>query len=131
MGASLVVQWVRIYLSMKGTWTGSIPGPGGFHVPQSNKPTRHNYQAHVLQLLRPERLKPLLGSDERSHCNAKPAHRNWRKPTQSNKDLGQQNFKNVLKKKQTTIKTSSFLLDAFYIIYFKRYGILFLQFLMT
>ena len=48
--------------------TGSSPGPGRSHMPQSNK-------AHVLQLLKSARLEPVL-CNKRSHRSEKPAHRN-------------------------------------------------------
>ena len=55
--------------------TGSSPGPGRSHMPQSS-------QAHAPQLLslhstaREQRiLKPML-CNKRSHCNKKPAHCN-------------------------------------------------------
>ena len=48
--------------------TGSSPGPGRSHMPQSN-------WAHVPQLLKPARLEPVL-CNKRSHRNEKPAHRN-------------------------------------------------------
>ena len=35
IGASLVVQWLRVRLPMQGT-TGSSPGPGGSHMPRSD-----------------------------------------------------------------------------------------------
>ena len=39
------------------------------------KPVRHNYWAHVPQLLKPAGLEPML-RNKRSHRNEKPAHRN-------------------------------------------------------
>ena len=48
--------------------TGSSPGPGRSHVPQS-------YWARVPQLLKPVRLEPVL-HNKRSHRNEKPAHCN-------------------------------------------------------
>ena len=66
---------------------GSIPGLGRSHMPRSNKPVCHNYWActlepasynnwaHVLQLLKPACLEPVL-YNKRSHRNEKPAHRN-------------------------------------------------------
>ena len=38
------------------------------------KPVRHNYWAHVPQLLKPARLEPMLRS-KKSHRNEKPVHR--------------------------------------------------------
>ena len=46
--------------------TGSSPGPGRSHMPQSNN-------ARVPQLLKPTRLEPVLCS-KRSHHNEKPTH---------------------------------------------------------
>ena len=74
---------------------GSIPGPGRPHMPWSNqarvpqllslcsrarepqlmKPAHCNYSAHVLQLLKPAHLDPVL-CNKRSHCNKKPAQHN-------------------------------------------------------
>ena len=34
--------------------TGSIHGPGGFHMLEATKPVLHNYLAHMLQLLKSE-----------------------------------------------------------------------------
>ena len=79
---------------------GSIPDPGRSHMPQSNQAhapqllslrsrarepqlvslcalghASHNYRAHVLQLLNPACLEPVL-HNKRSHDNEKPTHRN-------------------------------------------------------
>ena len=69
-GTSLVVQWLRIRLSMQGTQVQSLIREG---------PTCHgatepvpNYRAHVLQLLKPVCLEPMLR--KRSHCKEKPTH---------------------------------------------------------
>ena len=65
--------------------TGSIPGPGGCHMPQATKPVRHhhwastlelethNYWAHGLQLLKPKCLELVL-HNKGSLCNEKPTH---------------------------------------------------------
>ena len=47
---------------------GSIPGPGRFHMPQSNEAVCHNYQSLCA-------LKLMLFT-KRSHHNEKPAHQN-------------------------------------------------------
>ena len=52
--------------------TGSSPGPGRSHMPQSNKPVHHNYWACALE---PACLEPVL-YNERDHHNEKPAHHN-------------------------------------------------------
>ena len=75
-------------LLARGGDTGSSPGPGRFHMPQSNyarvrhnfwacalEPANHNYWAHVSQLLKPMYLEPML-HNKRSHRNEKPAHSN-------------------------------------------------------
>ena len=41
---------------------------------RATKPMRHNYWAHVPQLLKPVRLEPML-HNKRSHCSEKPMHR--------------------------------------------------------
>ena len=41
----------------------------------ATKPMRHNYWAHVLQLLKPARLEPML-RNKRSHRDEKHTHRN-------------------------------------------------------
>ena len=63
--------------------TGSIPGPGRSHMPQSNEACAPQLlslqatttEARVPQLLKPARLEPVL-RNKRSHRNEKPAHRN-------------------------------------------------------
>ena len=42
-------------------------------------PVRHNYWAHVPQLLKPAGLEPTLWN-KRSHHNEKPVHRNEEQP---------------------------------------------------
>ena len=70
--ASLVTQWLRIHLPMQGTWVQSLaqedPTCRG-----ATKPVRHNCWAHVLQLLKPVSLEPVL-HNKRSHHNEKPVH---------------------------------------------------------
>ena len=43
------------------------------------KPVRHNYWAHVPQLLKPTHLEPML-HNKRSHRNEKLAHHNEEQP---------------------------------------------------
>ena len=70
---SLVAQWLRIRLSMQGTrvqyLARKIPHAAEQLSPcawaWALEPTCHNYWAHVLQLLKPARLEPML-------CNEKP-----------------------------------------------------------
>lgn len=67
--------------------TGSITGPGGFHIPWGN-------YAYVPQLLSPPALQPEL-RNKRSHWSEKPMHHNrrvtparcnWRKAMCKNED---------------------------------------------
>ena len=78
LGTSLVVQWLRILLTMQGTRVWSLvwedPTCRG-----ETKPVCHDYWAHVLQLLKPACLEPTL-RNKRSHRNEKPAHRNEEYP---------------------------------------------------
>ena len=45
-GASLVAQWLRIYLPMQGTWIQSLVRELRYHMPRGNK-------AHTLQIKKP------------------------------------------------------------------------------
>ena len=66
-GASLAVQWAGICLPMQETQVRSLVGEDS---------TRHGVtKAHVPQLLKPERLEPVL-LNKRSHCYEKPTHHN-------------------------------------------------------
>ena len=82
-GASLVAQWLRIRLPVQGTWVRALvredPTCRGATKPVHHsywacalEPVSHNYWAHVLQLLKPAHLEPVL-CNKRSHCNEKPA----------------------------------------------------------
>ena len=84
IGASLVVQWLRIRLSMQGTWVRALvredpPCRGAPKPVRHNywagtlEPASHNYWAHAPQLLKPARLEPML-RNKRSHCSEKPFH---------------------------------------------------------
>ena len=103
--ASLVAQWLRIYLPMQGTWVRALvqedPTCHGATKPvQHNywacalEPASHNYWARVPQLLKPVRLesvlcnkkKPLQWEAHTPQRRVAPAHRNQRKPTHSNED---------------------------------------------
>ena len=72
--ASLVAQWLRIHLPMQGIQVRALvredPTCRG-----ATKPVRHNYWAHMLQLLKPVCLEPVL-CNKRNHRNEKPTHRN-------------------------------------------------------
>ena len=71
---------------MQGTWVRALtwedPTCNGATKPVRHnywacalEPMGHSYWARVLQLLKPERLEPVL-RNKRSHHNEKPAHRN-------------------------------------------------------
>ena len=75
-------QWLRICLPVQGTQVRSLLRED----PTTTEPVRHiywspralgsacrNYWAHVLQLLNPVRLEPML-CNKRSHCREKPVH---------------------------------------------------------
>ena len=74
IGASLVVQWLRIHLPRQGTRVWALvredPTCRG-----ATKPVRHKYWALVPQLLKPAHLESVL-HNKGSHLNEKPAHRN-------------------------------------------------------
>ena len=76
--ASVVVQWLRIRLPMQGTRVWALVGEDPT-CHRANKPVRHNYWARTPQLLKPERLEPVL-HNKRSHCNEKPTHHNKEYP---------------------------------------------------
>ena len=86
LGASLVAQWLRIRLPVQGTRVWSLvredPTCRGATKPVRHnywacalEPVSHNYWAHMLQLLKPTHLEPVLCS-KRGHCNEKPVHCN-------------------------------------------------------
>ena len=84
--ASLMVRWLRIHLPMQGTWVLALVRED----PTCRRATKpmchsywacalesvsHNYWAHMLQLLKPVHLEPVL-RNKGSHRNEKPAHHN-------------------------------------------------------
>ena len=73
-GASLVVQWLRIFLSMQGTQVRTLVQEDPT-CRRATKPRRHNYRARVPQLLKLVCLEPVF-HHKRSHCNEKPMHHN-------------------------------------------------------
>ena len=76
-----MVQWIRIRLPMQGTWARSPVQEDSTYLGASKpmqhnwvctlEPTDHNYWACVLQIRKPEFLKPVL---QRSHLSEKPMH---------------------------------------------------------
>ena len=88
--ASLVVQWLRIHLSIQGTrvqalawedptWHRAIKPVRHNYWACALESTSHNYEARMPQLLKPVRLEPVL-CNKRSHCNEKPTHHSGEKP---------------------------------------------------
>ena len=85
-GTSLVAQWLRICLPMRGPWVRALvwedPTCRGATKPVCHnywacalEPASHNDWAREPQLLKPACLEPML-LNKRSHCNEKPAHCN-------------------------------------------------------
>ena len=83
---SVVVQRLRIWLPMQGTWVQALvredPTCRRATKPVHHnywacalEPTSHNYWAPVPQLLKPTRLEPVL-RNKRSHHKEMPVHRN-------------------------------------------------------
>ena len=108
LGASLVVQWLRICLPTQGTWVRSLVR-GGFHILWSN-------QAPVPQLLSPPTVEPMLcnkGSHAmRSPCTTTkrivPTSCNYRKLVCSNKDSAQPKKNKTQNKYMHSIPTHVF-----------------------
>ena len=75
---SLVAQWWRIRLPMPGTRVRALVREDPTYR-GTTKPVRHNYWAHVPQLLKTAHLEPVL-RNKRSHFNEKPAHHNEEQP---------------------------------------------------
>ena len=71
---SLVAQWIRIYLPIKGTQVWSLVQEDST-CRGTTKPASHNYWARVPQLLKPACLDPVL-YNKRSHRNEKASHYN-------------------------------------------------------
>ena len=72
-GTSLVAQWLRICLPMKGIRVRPLVREDRTCC-RATKPVCHSYWALVPQLRKLMRLEPLL--HKRSHHNEKPTHRN-------------------------------------------------------
>ena len=82
----LVVEWLRIPLTMQGTWVQSLVQEDPTW-PRTTKPVCGNYWALepesysywtcVLHLKKPTRLKPMF-HNKKSRCDEKPMHRNLR-----------------------------------------------------
>ena len=81
-GTSLVVQWLRIRLSMQGiqvrtlvredpTWRGATKPVRHNYWACALEPTSHNYWAHTPQLLKPTPLEPVL-CNKRSQAMRSP-----------------------------------------------------------
>ena len=90
-GTSLLVQWLRIWLPMQGTWVRSLvwedPTCHGATKPMCHnhwacplEPVSHNYWTCSPQLLKPTCLETVF-CNKRSHCNKKPVHHNKEYPS--------------------------------------------------
>ena len=69
---SLVVEWIRIYLPMQGTWVRSLVLKDSTCC-RATKPLSHNFWAHVLQLPNLACPEPVLHS-KRSSLKEKLMH---------------------------------------------------------
>ena len=84
-GTSLVVQWLRICLPVKGTWVQSLVGEDSTHRGAIKPVCCNHCNPHVLDLAL---------CTKRSHSSEKPVHhkqnrpccRSQRKPKSSNED---------------------------------------------
>ena len=74
LGASLVVQWLRIRLPMQGTWVRALVQEDPICC-GATKPMCLRSRACEPQLLKSACIEPMLRS-KRSHRNEKPMHRN-------------------------------------------------------
>ena len=72
--ASLVVQWLRIHLAMKGAPVQPLVQEDPICC-RAPKPMLHNYRALRQKTLKTESLE-LVFLNKRSHHSEKPAHRN-------------------------------------------------------
>ena len=70
IGACLVVLWLRIHLQLQGTQVWSLVWENSTWR-RATKPVRHNYWAHMLQVLTLTLLEPVLGN-KRSSCKEEP-----------------------------------------------------------
>ena len=104
LGASLVVQQLGIHLPMRGTQVHALVQEDPTCL-GATKPVRHNYWAHVPQLLKPVCLEPVL-RNKRNHRNEKPVHRNRVAPCspQLEKACAQQRRPNAAKNKLINFK---------------------------
>ena len=95
--ASLVAQWLRICLSMQGTWVWALvredPTCRGAGKPVRHnyracalEPTSHNYWAHMPRACALQQEKPSQWEARAPQWRVAPARRNYRKPTHNNED---------------------------------------------
>ena len=71
-GTSLVGQWLGVHLPGQGTRVWALVQED-HTCHRATGPVHHNYWAHVLQLLKPARLEPVL-CNGRGHHNEKHVH---------------------------------------------------------
>ena len=86
MGTSLVAQWLRICLTMQGTWVRALV----WEDPTCRRATAHAPQLLSLRAATTEAREPRARALQR---RVAPAHHNQRKPTCSNKDPTQPKIK--------------------------------------
>ncbi|KAJ8781495.1 hypothetical protein J1605_010994 [Eschrichtius robustus] len=67
--------WVQALVREDPTCRGARPTHHNYRSPRTLGPKCRNYQARMLQLLKPMRLEPVL-RNKRSHPYEKPAHHN-------------------------------------------------------
>ena len=85
LGASLVAQWLRVCLPMKGTRVQALvwedPTCRG-----ATKPVSHNYWACASGACAPQRERPRQWEAHAPRWRVAPARHNWRKPSHRNED---------------------------------------------
>ena len=74
-GPSLVVQWLRIYLPMQGTWVHSLVQEDPM-CHKATKPVHHNYQAQAPRACPPQQKKSLQWEAHVPQWRVVPARRN-------------------------------------------------------
>ena len=77
-GVSLVVQWIDICLPTRGTWVPSLVQEASSRR-GATKPMGHSSWVHVLRLLKPVCLEPVLSRKRSRHCG-KPMHHSEERP---------------------------------------------------
>ena len=84
MRASLVVQWLRVRLSVQGTWVQSLVWEDPTRC-QETRPVYHNYWAPRPRAHAPQHNKPLQWEAQALQLESSPHSLYWRKPVLSNR----------------------------------------------